>query len=129
MGKRQTRWLLLGLLFLGGCENHDAEHLSRLGEKLRQKAEALVAGSNGPLAQAWPGLSLAGSEMPLDVRLSTRLRWDKKLADLNLLVKVEGTTAELTGEVKEADQRRRAVELAESTVGVEKVTDKLEGPE
>jgi osmotically-inducible protein OsmY len=41
---------------------------------------------------------------------------------------VEGGTVELRGEVADLEQRRRAVELARSTLGVEQVIDSLTVP-
>ena len=59
-------------------------------------------------------------------RVSARLRWDKSLVDAKIEVSEAGTTVELKGTVGEPAQKQRALELAESTAGVEKVTDSLE---
>lgn len=122
-------WLLAGLLLLGGCQNKDAEQLARLGGKLSQKAEAFVVTQGGQLAQSWPGMALRRGETALDARVADRLHWDRKLTELTIQVKADGGTIELQGKVEDREQRQRAVELAETTVGVEKVTDKMEGPE
>lgn len=119
--------LLFALTLLSGCQ--DADQLSRLGAKLSQKAEAFFSTHGGQLAQSWPALSIHLGEVALDARVSARLRWDNKLSDLSFRVTVDGGNVELQGKVQDGEQRKRAVELAESTVGVEKVTDKLEGPE
>jgi osmotically-inducible protein OsmY len=129
MATFRRRGLLLTPLLLAGCQNQDAEQLARLGAKLSEKTEALLIGSSGPLTQTWPSLPVQFGDLSLDARVASRLRWDKRLADLNLRVKADGNTVELHGQVKELEQRRRAVELAETTAGVEKVADKLEGPE
>ncbi len=127
-GHRQTS-LMLAALLLGGCQNQDTQQLAKLGAKLSEKAEALLIGGSGRLMQSWPSLPMQLGEAALDVRVAARLRWDSKLAELGIRVKSDGGTVELQGKVQESEQRRRAVELAETTVGVEKVTDKLEGPQ
>jgi osmotically-inducible protein OsmY len=120
---------MLAALLLGGCQNQDTQQLAKLGAKLSEKAEALLIGGSGRLMQSWPSLPMQLGEAALDVRVAARLRWDSKLAELGIRVKSDGGTVELQGKVQESEQRRRAVELAETTVGVEKVTDKLEGPQ
>ena len=65
-------------------------------------------------------------ELGLDTRVSARIRWDKSLAGAQVQVSAKGTTVELKGTVRDMKQRRRAVELAESTTGVETVTDSIQ---
>ncbi len=92
------------------------------------KAETLTAGAEGKFSKAWQALRGGWNEDALDARVSQRLRWDKSLADSPIQVNVSANVVKLTGNVTDLAQRRRAVELAESTVGVEKVIDALEGP-
>jgi osmotically-inducible protein OsmY len=66
--------------------------------------------------------------MALDARVSARLRWDKTLSSEQIHVQATGGIIELKGRVRDLNQRRRAVELAESTVGTEQVLDLLEIP-
>jgi osmotically-inducible protein OsmY len=126
---RRRECLLLGLLLLSGCQNKDADQLARLGTKLGQKVEAVFVGNSGRVAQNWPALPIHLGEVALDARVSARLRWDKQLSGATIKVSADGGTVELQGKGLTLEQRRRAVELAESTAGVEKVTDKLETSE
>jgi osmotically-inducible protein OsmY len=128
MRRQRHAWLLLGLI-LSGCQNQDAPQLAKLGARLSEKAQAFLIGSSHRLGQSWPSLPIQFGEAALDARVSARLHWDSKLAELGIRVKADGGTVELQGKVQDAEQRRRAVQLAETTVGVEQVTDKLEGPE
>jgi osmotically-inducible protein OsmY len=57
-----------------------------------------------------------------------RLSTDKLLAKQPIQVQVHGGEVLLMGTVENVDQRRRAVQLAEGTLGVAKVVDRLEGP-
>jgi osmotically-inducible protein OsmY len=58
--------------------------------------------------------------------VAARLRWDKSLEGSDIQIQVNEKTVELQGTVENLLQRRRAVDLAESTVGVAKVDDRLE---
>jgi hypothetical protein len=124
MGKLRTGgWLLLGLSVLAaGCSRQDTERLARVGKRIAGELEALTADCRAGLGNSWHGggPGLCG-------RVAARLRWDKGLAGLPIEVHATGgTTVELKGTVRDLTQRRRAVELAESTAGVEKVSDQLQ---
>ncbi len=130
MGTRHARWAIGALLFCTGCQNQDAAQLSKLGAKLGQKLEAVLAKGTAQLSRSWPTLRVANSEIAIEARVAARLRWDKKLADVPLrVIRGDGASVELQGQVEGLEQRRRAVELAENTAGVEMVVDKLQGTE
>jgi hypothetical protein len=124
----RIRWLVLGLMLTAtGCSKSDTERLGKVGNRVAQRAESLLPGGRGPLTQAWQAIPLPSGEVTLDARVSSRLLWDKSLADARIEVRLApGGGVELRGTVKDLDQRRRAVALAEGTVGVEKVEDHLE---
>jgi osmotically-inducible protein OsmY len=127
MGKRRARWLLAGLVLgLVGCSHQDADRLARVGRRAAAKLEGLTGGAGHRLSDGWQTLRVGWDEVGLDSRVGARLRWDKGLAGANIEVRASGTTVELHGTVADANQRGRAVELAEATLGVEHVTDKLE---
>jgi hypothetical protein len=111
-----------------GCCRQDADHLARIGRKTASRAEALRTNGDG---RGVPGLQMLRSsmdELTLDARVSARLRWDKELAAAPIQVKATGGVVELSGVVRDLNQRRRAVDIAQATVGVEKVVDGLTGP-
>jgi osmotically-inducible protein OsmY len=126
MGKGRTAWLLLGLLATCGCNHQDADRLARVSRKAAAKVEGLTGGAGQHLADACQALRASWDEVALDARVSARLRWDKGLAGSHIEVRATGAAVELQGTVADANQRARAVEVAEATVGVEQVTDKLE---
>lgn len=111
-----------------GCEAEDNARLARIGRKIATRAEALAGGPDGKLAREWQALRAGWTEPAVDARVAARLQSDKKLADVNIQVTVTGSTVELHGTVQDGGQHRRALDLAETTIGVEKVTDELEGP-
>lgn len=118
-------WLLAALLGLAGCSNEDAEQLVRVGKVTAAKVEALTGGPD-KLLGGWQAVRGDLSELGLDARVAGRLRWDKALAGVRIEVSARDGRVELKGVVRDLEQRRRAVELAESTVGADKVSDLIE---
>jgi osmotically-inducible protein OsmY len=128
---RSRAWaLLLGTVALTsfGCNNQDSERLARVVDKVAEKVESAVTGPDGRLPTGWQAVRFDTNEMALDARVSARIRWDKNLAGAKIEVSAQDTVVQLKGVVRDLNQRRRAVDLAESTMGVEKVTDALEIP-
>jgi hypothetical protein len=114
--------------FLCGCNNDDADRLARVGRMAALKLEALTGISDGKLTKGLQAIRGEWDAAPPHARVSCRLRWEKELAEAQIDVTGSGGTVELRGTVHDLAQRRRAVEIAESTVGVEAVTDSLEVP-
>jgi hypothetical protein len=121
MGKKRSPLALLLLLGLGllggGCNRHDTERLSSIGRKIMDRASTATAGFREKL----DGLKGSRGGDSIQDKVTLRLRWEKVLADTPIEVVVSGQEIELKGTVKTAEQRTRAVELAEATVGVERV--------
>src|SRR5262245_35794704 len=123
-------WLLAGLAALGpGCNRQDADRLARVGRKVVERAEEASGGVTTSLTTGWQGVRANMDAGGLDARVSSRLRWDKSLADFPIEVSARGGIVELKGTVQNLTQRRRAVELATSTVGTEQVIDLIVVPE
>jgi osmotically-inducible protein OsmY len=118
---RHCRWLLLTLALSVGCNRQDTEALTRIGKKLVARSEAVTCDLKHSAATSWQ----ITQDSAVDSRVAARLRWDKQLADTPLEVQATGNTIELRGTVRDLEQHRRAVMLAESTVGVEGVKDSL----
>ncbi|HEV3118099.1 MAG TPA: BON domain-containing protein [Gemmataceae bacterium] len=125
--RRRVSWVVLVVaLGMAGCKEDDTTRLASVGHKLAQRAEAAVGSADGKL---FSGLQVMGGDAAhanLTARVTTRLRWDKALANTNIEVSESEGTVELKGTVQEPAQKQRALELAESTEGVDKVTDSLE---
>ncbi len=108
------------VLFITGCGRSDGDRLARIGRMVTGKVQSLVPNRtpfNGPLA-------VPGGDR-IDVRVKSRLKADKYLATFAIEVIAEGNNIRLQGSVSEEPLKRRAVELAESTTGVEQVIDEL----
>jgi osmotically-inducible protein OsmY len=126
-GAWQLCWLVFVLITLtAGCKQEDAERMVRVGRKVTAQVEALTADQDGGFHKGWQAICNGWQETTLAGRVAARLRWDKKLADAQIQVSATGKVVELKGTVRDLDQRRRAVDLAEATTGVDKVTDALE---
>ena len=129
MRKSRKLFLFTGMaLFafvLSGCSDQDTERLGRIGRKVSEKFDDMTGGADGKLAQSFHAMRANWDDVALDARVMARLRWDKTLADAQIQVSASGGTVELKGTVNHLEQRRRAVELAESTAGVEQVSDLL----
>ena len=115
-----VRWIgCLLAVALAGCGRQDTDCLSRVGRKLLDRTQCATHGLRGKLDLGLP----AGG---LQERVQQRLRADRALAETAIEVTAQGAEVELKGTVKTRDQRMRAVDLAETTVGVEKLSDVLQ---
>jgi BON domain len=129
MGKSWRTGLSWGLVLacgLSGCSGDDKEHLASVGRKLAEHFQSVSAEAGTRLSRGWQAARNPNPDLPLDARLSVRLRYDKNLARADIAVRTTGADVELRGKVRDAEQHRRAVDLAESTAGVDKVEDALE---
>ena len=118
-------FLVLAVL-AAGCNAEDTERMARVGRKVLTRAEALTTDQDGGLHKSWEVVRNGWQETTLAGRVAARLRWDKKLADCQIQVSAAGNVVELKGIVHDLEQRRRVLDLAESTTGAEKTTDALE---
>jgi osmotically-inducible protein OsmY len=109
---------LLALGFLSGCDRQDGNRLARVGRKVADKARVLVP-------DRVPFGTSVGPRGLADERVRERFRSDRYLAPQPIDVSAEGNTIRLRGTVPESVLKRRAFEIADSTVGVEKVIDEL----
>jgi osmotically-inducible protein OsmY len=130
MGKQCERWTVaLVLLAAGGCGREDADRLARVGRKTAAKFADVTAGARGKLSSGWQAVRGSLSDTTTDSRVILRLRWEKALAGADIRVQAaDPGVIHLQGTVTDLEQRRRAVAVAESTQGVEKVIDELTVP-
>ncbi len=126
MSRYIRRGLVLSLALAScGC-NQDADRLARIFHKTSAKFDSVTEGLRDKLHNGWGAVRGSVSEASLDSRVSLRLRWDTDMAAADVQVRLAGPgTVELTGVVGDLAQRRRAVELAHTTAGVESVLDRL----
>src|SRR5437660_1493781 len=116
--KGSTRWLFWLCLasVSAGCSGEDTDRLARVYHRAAAKLEDGSAGTRDKLSRGWHSLQgdpLAAAS--LRDRVAARLRLDRALADASIEVDADGDVITLRGEV-DAEQRRRAINLAESTI-------------
>ncbi len=121
MRLKQFRPLLL-LLVGAGCNRQDVDGLGRIGRRVLERTQAAASPLREQFDHTMKGIGAVG----LRQRVQQRLQWDKALADTSIDIVVTESAVELKGTLKRDEQRRRAVELAETTAGVERVTDHLQ---
>jgi osmotically-inducible protein OsmY len=130
MGKHGTGWkAALLLLAVCGCGREDADRLARVGRKTAAKFDDMTASARGKLSSGFNAVRGSLSDATTDSRVVLRLRWEKTLAGADIRVHMPSPgVIHLQGTVTDLEQRRRAVALAESTQGVEKVVDEMTIP-
>ena len=118
-----TRWFFaIGLVLVAaGCNRHAADALSRIGRKLGAHAKNSAGDVGGKIDLSWAGKR----EPNLHDKVHDRLRFENTLIDASFEVIVKNKEVELKGAVKTPSQKQRAVELAETVAGVDKVTDSI----
>jgi osmotically-inducible protein OsmY len=127
-GRGWRRWLWLAGLAAAacGCNSQDVGCLAHVGRLTAAKLDGLTGGARGKLATGWEAVRGSWSDATLDSKVALRLRWDKALAGADVRVQAAGTgVVRLRGAVTDLGQRRRAVDLAQSTHGVNRVLDEL----
>lgn len=118
------RWILVGAVALCGCSD-DVDRLGRIFQKSASKIESATEPMRDRLHSGRDPLRSSDAEPSLETRVTLRMRWDADMAGVEVQAHLIGPgTIELTGTVGELAQQRRAVELAQTTLGVEKVLDR-----
>ncbi len=108
-------------------EPSDGDHLAAISRMTVAKVRDALP-SAGKLAGPVNALR-RGLPERLEDRVKARLDTDKRLAGLEFTITADGTTVKLQGVVPDATARKRAVAVAENTVGVDVVIDELAVPE
>lgn len=117
--------LLAGIVTLCGCGD-DVDRLGRVFDKTAAKFDGATESMRAKLQNGEKAVRGAIGETSLDSRVTLRMRWDADLVGAEVQANLVGPgTVELTGTVTDLAQQRRAVELAQTTLGVEKVLDRL----
>ncbi len=94
----------------------------KIGRRLDEGLERLSEG----VQEAWTDVRAKVDKLGVQGRVYGRLRWDKALADEPIDVDMQTKeVVVLTGRVPDNDTREKAVRLAQDTVGVSQVVDRL----
>ena len=109
---------------LAGCEDKDVAAIERVSQKALDKAASLAAQAKDKAPLALPATATTAEPTAAE-KATKRLRWDRDLADAAIEVRETPEGLILSGSLPSDEARRRAVSIAESTVGVKGVTDRL----
>lgn len=118
---------LFVLLVGSNFQRSDGEHLATISRLASGRVRAALPPSErlaGPM-------NALKKELPnrLEDRVMARLESDRKLDGIAIQVSCNGGTATLRGVVPDEEAHQRAVELTQTTSGVEHVIDELAVPE
>lgn len=96
------------------------------GERIGRTLDRGLDELGQELRQGWSQIRSTVDRLGVQGRVYGRLRWDKAIAGSAIDVQVEGEdVVVLSGSVAKDSARKKAVELANDTVGVREVVDKL----
>jgi osmotically-inducible protein OsmY len=95
-------------------------------DSISDKVDRGVRAVESRLRETWGDIKKATHRMTVQGRVYARLYWDKALADSTIQIepKDKGVIV-LKGSVSSREAKRRAVELSDSTVGVNETIDEL----
>lgn len=120
--------LLVGMAFGMTSLSATAQQPERegIGERIGEQLDRGLKDLTSELRQGWAEVRRSVEKLGVEGRVYSRLHWDKSLtsAELEIDVEDEGVVI-LTGTVPDAAARRKALQLAEDTVGVQQVVDRL----
>ena len=96
------------------------------GERIGRTLDRGLDELGQELRQGWAQIRSTVDRLGVQGRVYGRLRWDKAIAGSAIDVQVEGEdVVVLSGSVAKESARKKAVELANDTVGVREVVDKM----
>jgi osmotically-inducible protein OsmY len=117
---------LMSSLLLSGCSESDAEKLRRVGDKTFDRVTQLAQKVSEELGQTLLEHKPPATEPSILERVAQRIHWDRDLAILEIGVAEKEEALVLTGKVKNDALKQHAQDLAERTLGVQKVRNEIE---
>lgn len=116
----------LSVCLLSGATALPAHAQQGFGERLGQQLDEGLDRLSSEVREGWASLRKTVDRMGIQGRVYSRLRWDKQVATSRIDVDVQDDdTVVLRGQLTDDAAKRKAVELAKTTVGVERVVDEL----
>ena len=131
---RKTRWIIPAVAVAGLTWGYASlAQDPGTGKKVGEKVDEAIQNIKGGLRKAgeaakeqFAKAKLAVNNMGVESRVYGRLHWDKSLNDATIeLSATEDGVMTLDGTVADDKAKTKAVELANATVGVTKVIDRL----
>ena len=121
-----TRNFLRGavcVVFLFGAMNAVGQQKD---DSISDKVDRELHRAEKKLRESWGDIQKATHRMTIQGRVYARLYWDKQLSDAPFQVETKnGGVVVLKGSVPTSEAKHHAVELAQSTLGVNETVDEL----
>jgi hypothetical protein len=118
--------LRLAVCVLVVCGALNAVGQQKDSDSLGDKVDRGLKRAESKLRETWGDVQRATHRMTVQGRVYARLYWDKSLADAPYKIEMkDGGVVVLKGSVPTHEAKRRAVDLAQSTVGVNETVDEL----
>ena len=115
--------MLVGFAATLPAQENEEGFAERIGERLDRGVEQL----GRRLQRSWAEIRQSVDELSVQGRVYGRLRWDKALRDETIDIDVQKENVVLlSGTVADDAAKHKAVTLAEETIGVREVIDRLE---
>jgi hypothetical protein len=122
----------IGVAILLALHSESSAQEEGAGESIGRRIDRGLEQLTEEVREAWAKARKQVDQLGVQGRVYGRLRWDKALADEPVGVAVEQkstdeeSTVILTGRVPDERARKKAIELAQDTVGVREVIDRLQ---
>ncbi len=98
-----------------------------LGERLGRELDEKLSDLSRELREGWQKVETLVDQLGVRGRVYSRVHWDKALASQPIKIDVEDSNiVVLTGRVNDEAAQKKAIQLAEDTLGVSRVIDRLE---
>jgi osmotically-inducible protein OsmY len=117
-------WVGIGRAQQEGAAEKAGEKLDAVGRKIKE----VLQKTEDRVREGFHRTRESVHAMGILARVYGRLHWDKALHSSSLTIRIENGAVALRGAVPDAAAKAKAVELAEDTVGVNKVVDELSVP-
>jgi osmotically-inducible protein OsmY len=129
---RTALYATVGITILLALPFESRAQQESTAERIRRRVEEGAGRLVEEVREVWADVRKRVDELGVQGRVYGRLRWDKALADEPIDVDVDKesdddeSTVILTGRVPDEQARTKALELAQDTVGVREVIDRLQ---
>jgi BON domain len=124
--------IVVGIAIIPGLALTESPAQEGTGESIGRRIDRGLEQLTDEVREAWAKARKQVDQLGVQGRVYGRLRWDKALADQPIDVDIDqkpteqGSTVILTGRVPDENAREKAIELAQDTVGVREVIDRLQ---
>lgn len=128
LGCVSLAWLVVGMQ--AGCKKQDVEKLGNVGRKTAAKVDGWTGNVRSQLKDYALRLESGANQTiatgGLARRVAQRIKWDRDLSGSEVQISSPAPgVIQLAGTVDTLSQRRRAMDLTRTTLGVKQVLDKL----